>query len=147
MRLWRISDFADLSGQGGLVAPARWHSLGRPLVYLADHPASALLEVLAHLEVDSEDWPDSYQLLAIDLPDDVSFEDAPPLSADWRNEAAETQRIGDQWLGSNRTALLRVPSAIVPYSWNWLLNRMQPDSNLARIVEVVRAQFDPRLFR
>lgn len=147
MRLWRISNFADLSGQGGLVAPARWHSVARPLVYLADHPTSALLEVLVHFEVDREDWPDSYQLLMVDLPDEVAFENAPPLSVDWRVDAGETQSIGNQWLDASRTALLRVPSAIVPYTWNWLLNRAHPESNRSHIVEAVRAPFDTRLFR
>lgn len=116
-------------------------------MYLADHPASALLEVLIHLEVDREDWPDSYQLLAVEVPDDVAFEDAPALSVNWRAEARETQQIGNRWLVASQTALLRVPSAIVPHTWNWLLNRGHPDSNRVEIVEIVRAQFDPRLFR
>jgi RES domain-containing protein len=44
MELWRISIYADLSGAGGLMASGRWHSQGKRIVYLADHPSSALLE-------------------------------------------------------------------------------------------------------
>ena len=45
MRLWRISDFADLAGEGGLLVSGRWHSRGRRIVYLSDHPATALIEI------------------------------------------------------------------------------------------------------
>ena len=50
MELWRISNYADLSGIGGLKAAGRWHSQGRRIVYLADHPSSALLEMLVHMD-------------------------------------------------------------------------------------------------
>ena len=57
MRLWRISNHASLTGEGGLYASGRWHTRGQRVVYLADHPASALLEVMVHLEIDAEDLP------------------------------------------------------------------------------------------
>jgi RES domain-containing protein len=146
MRLWRISDFDDLAGLGGLVAPARWHSMRRPLVYLADHPASALIEVLVHLEVDRDDLPATYQLLAVDIPDSVPHADAEALPPDWRSDGRITQQAGDDWLQAGATALLRVPSAIVPQAWNWLLNPRHSDAAQARVVEVTRVVFDPRLF-
>jgi RES domain-containing protein len=46
----------------------RWHVRGQRVVYLSEHPALALLEVLVHLEVDPADVPTSYQLLTIELP-------------------------------------------------------------------------------
>ncbi len=146
MRLWRISDFADLTGQGGFLGSARWHSVARPLVYLADHPASALLEVIAHMEVDAADLPSSYQLLAVDVPDDVAFDIAAMLSADWREDEDTTRSMGNRWLEQGRTALFQVPSAIVPYTWNWLLNPRHADAGRARIVEAIRVAFDPLLF-
>jgi hypothetical protein len=54
MVLWRISNFAGLKGIGGLRALGRWHFAGRPVVYLAEHPAGALLETLVHQEIR---WP------------------------------------------------------------------------------------------
>ena len=58
MRLWRISNYADLAGTGGLVDNARWHSKGRRIVYLADSPASALLELLVRFDVPVDEWPE-----------------------------------------------------------------------------------------
>jgi RES domain-containing protein len=62
MDLWRILNYADLSGLGGLRAAGRWHSQGRRIVYLADHPSSALLEMLVHL--DRSLIPSTYQFTA-----------------------------------------------------------------------------------
>ncbi|AVT78400.1 hypothetical protein RPPS3_43380 [Rhodopseudomonas palustris] len=58
MELWRISNYADLTGTGGLRASGRWHSRGRRIVYLADHPSSAVLEMLVHM--DREFLPATY---------------------------------------------------------------------------------------
>lgn len=72
MELWRISNYADLSGTGGLRAAGRWHSQGRRIVYLADHESSALLEMLVHMDRDL--IPASYQLLRIVVPDDIAIQ-------------------------------------------------------------------------
>ena len=148
MRLWRISAHADLSGEGGLVAAGRWHSRGRRIIYLTDHPASALVEILVHLEIDPEELPGSYQLLAIELPEGVPFESIrmEELATGWIDNVDLTRDLGDRWLRDNRTALLRVPSAVVPFAWNWILNPTHADAASARIAEIFQAQFDPRLF-
>jgi RES domain-containing protein len=147
VRLWRISDFANLSGDGGLLESGRWHSLGRRVVYLSDHPASALLEIIVHLEVHPDDIPDSFQLLTVEVSDDVVFDrvEDGDLSADWRSTPSETQGHGGRWLSVSRTALLRVPSAIVPFAWNWLLNPDHHDMDKVGIADVRRVTFDPRL--
>jgi RES domain-containing protein len=70
--LWRISNYADLSGTGGVLHPGRWHHRGRPIVYLAESPAAALLEVLVHVQVSHPgELPAHYQLMEIALPDGV----------------------------------------------------------------------------
>jgi RES domain-containing protein len=149
VKLWRISDFADLSGEGGVLASGRWHSKGHRIIYLSDHPASALVEVLANLEIDLEDFPESYQLLTVDISDDAMFDtiEISQLSANWQDNRDFTRAIGDEWLIANKRALLRVPSAIVPVASNWLLNPVHSDISKMRIIDVIRAPFDPRLFK
>ena len=61
MVLWRISNYADLLGIGGMTASARWHTAGQSIVYLAETPSAALLEVFVHLETDEDHRPDAYQ--------------------------------------------------------------------------------------
>lgn len=145
MKLWRISRHADLLGQGGLRAGGRWHSPGRPVVYLADHSASAMLEMLVHLELDA--FPLRYQLLQVDVPEPASMlrADVRTLPEDWRDQPALTRQLGDAWLEQAPSALLQVPSALTVDGMNYLLNPAHPDAAGCRIVDVFTPPLDPRL--
>lgn len=144
MELWRISNYADLTGVGGLRASGRWHSQGRRIVYLADHPSSALLEMLVHMDRDL--IPPSYQLLRVAVPDDVACEvinaELPP---DWCVHTSTSREIGDRWLERATSALLRVPSAISARGDNFLMNPAHQDSARIAVVEIIKAPFDDRL--
>lgn len=144
MELWRISNYADLSGIGGLMAAGRWHSQGRRIVYLADHESSALLEMLVHMDRDL--FPANYQLLRVVAPDDIAVEaiDA-ELPPDWREQTLTSRDIGDRWLDRGASALLRVPSAISATGTNYLFNPEHPDSARVVVAEAIKAPFDPRL--
>ncbi len=148
MILWRISNYADLLGIGGLHTSARWHTQGRPIVYLTESPSCALLETLVHFEIDREDLPNAFQLLKIEAPDDIRFRKVMPegLPGKWKTLSLPTRRIGDEWLQSNETALLAVPSALTPETWNWLLNPRHPDASRIRILAAQRHAYDRRLF-
>jgi RES domain-containing protein len=151
MRLWRVSDHADLSGEGGRRVEGRWHERGRAVVYLAEHAALALLERLVHLEVDPEDLPSHYQLLTVDVPRDVAVEDLGEADLatripDWRHAPEKTRTLTRTWLSERRTALLRVPSVIVPEASNYLLNPLHSESGRIAIVGRQAAAFDVRLF-
>ncbi|HXW25185.1 MAG TPA: RES family NAD+ phosphorylase [Xanthobacteraceae bacterium] len=151
MRLWRISNHADLSGEGGRRVAGRWHERGRPAVYLAEHAALALLETLVHLEIDPEDLPSHYRLLTVDVPDGVAVEDLTEAElaarvVNWRQTPQETRRLTRAWFGERRTALLRVPSVIVPEAYNYLLNPLHPDAAGVALVASQTVEFDARLF-
>jgi RES domain-containing protein len=145
--LWRISSHVSLDGSGGLRAPGRWHTRGHRIAYCAPNPATALLEILVHAEIDAEDIPVSFRYLEIDVPDSISIEtlNVEALPGNRRLNPRATRRAGDEWLRSGRTALLRVPSSIVPMTWNVLLNPRHPDSLQIRIIRVHEHGIDPRL--
>jgi RES domain-containing protein len=146
--LWRISNYVDLGGWGGRKFSSRWTSLGRRVVYMAESPTAALVETLVHLEVDSEDTPDFYTLLKIFVPDGLAIQSLdPPAGSDWKLNQALTRRLGDAWLAGRETALARVPSAIAPETWNYLLNPEHPDAKQIEIAAVIKERFDNRLFR
>jgi RES domain-containing protein len=107
-------------------------------VYCAPNPASALLEILVHAEIEVEDIPVAFRWLEIDVPDSIAANAADPglLGPAWRTQPAATRRLGDQWLASSRSALLRVPSAIVPETWNILINPLHADATRIRVVRV-----------
>lgn len=142
MLLWCISSFATLDGQGGMSFSARWHNEGRRIVYTADHPASALLELLVHM--DRALLPDSYQLLKIETRREIKPDRiVPPLG--WNENLDVTRGIGDLWLRDSRTVLLEVPSAILPDVFHTLINPAHPDARFLKIVGVQRVPLDARL--
>jgi RES domain-containing protein len=146
--LWRISNHADLSGEGAKIASARWHTRGNRVVYLAESAAGAMLERLVHLLDANGRLPRTYDLLEVEVSNDLSIKDLLlPSEVDWRENEDSTRHIGDSWLGSRQTALARVPSAIMPRTWNVLLNPEHPDALHARVAKVMRERFDSRLFR
>jgi RES domain-containing protein len=101
IRGWRLcrAPFADLSGEGARRYGGRWNSPGRPLVYLAEHSALAVLEVRVHLDLPQELVPDDYVVMQVDLPDE------PP--EDMSSMPMDPRTMGDDWLRSQRTAVLR----------------------------------------
>ena len=149
MFLWRISNHFSLAGDGALRTPGRWHTRGRRVVYCAQNPAAALLEILVHFEIDIQDLPLRYRLLKIEAPDDVRIERVAvdQLPADWPERTELTSALGDGWLMKNSTALLSVPSAIVPETFNVLLNPAHPDAKRIVIVQTGDHAIDPRLLR
>jgi RES domain-containing protein len=142
--LWRISRHRELNGAGGLRAPGRWHHAGQPVVYLAASPAAALLEVCAHTS--ANDVPPDFTLLKVEGPA-VKIETihAQYLPADWLTNLSATRERGTAWLRKGGCALLRVPSAIVPETENFVLNPVHPDAAKFRITDVFLYPFDLRL--
>src|SRR5712691_9167774 len=102
MILWRISNHATLNGRGGLYASGRWHTEGRPIVYLAESPAGALVEVLVHLELDPARLPKSYRLLKAEAPDHLTIKTITrtALPRSWTTDQIATRTVGDEWLAS-----------------------------------------------
>ena len=145
MLLWRVSRHRELSGAGGLCAPARWHEQGSRVVYLADTPAGALLESCVHTS--AGDVPPKYTLLTVSVAEDISIEvvGLEKLPSDWAGRPEVTREIGTAWLRSQRSPLLRVPSALVPATSNYLLNPLHTDAVRLRIESVYEYPFDPRI--
>jgi RES domain-containing protein len=135
-------------GKGGLRADGRWHARGHRIVYLADSPPGALIEHLAHLDMDETELPASYNLLRVLASDEIEVEalDTPAGDA-WKQDFAITRSVGDEWLHSGRTALARVPSVIMPHTNNYLLNPDHADATRLQIQESMRALYDNRLIR
>lgn len=107
------------------------------MVYLAEHPALAVLEVRVHLDLPPDLLPEDYVLMQADLPDAAEvLKDMP----------ADPRAFGDDWLRSRRTPVLRVPSVIVPGAANLLLNPRHPAAAAATTAPLQPFRFDQRLW-
>lgn len=149
MTLWRISRFDSLSGEGGLRSQGRWHTPGRPVVYCSQSAAAALLELLVRMELTLREDPIRYRLLRIDAPDDlvVNVVRAGDLKPGWTADQRATQGIGNAWVAAKASALLLVPSAVVPHTSNVLLNPGHAGAKRVRLVAVSEHALDSRLLR
>jgi RES domain-containing protein len=146
MRLWRISRYPGLTGIGGTFSNGRWHHAPRHIVYAAEHPALALAEVLAHLRAELDLMPTSLRLLAIDVRARASQSPMPELPTGWQANEPTTQALGDAWLDGQRSLLMKVPSAILPHAYSYLINprHRQAATHLTEVDEGP-LWIDPRL--
>jgi RES domain-containing protein len=144
MILWRISRHLELNGRGGILFAGRWHHAGAPVVYLAESPAGALIETCVHTS--ANDVPPSYTLIKIAGPD-LSFDEMKidKLDRDWPDRVEITRELGSAWLKPGSAALLRVPSALVPETANYLLNPLHANAKLLQIEDSFVFPFDARL--
>ncbi|HWZ04947.1 MAG TPA: RES family NAD+ phosphorylase [Mucilaginibacter sp.] len=145
-RLTRCVYAEDLSGTGGRLFGGRWHSMGKPAIYLASSAALALLEVLVHLQPLM--IPDDYCLLEMEVPEDsISQVSIDYLPSNWKDISApmELKEFGDAFLKRRAHLLMKVPSSIVPMEYNYLLNPLHPDIKKVRVLKKEPFDFDSRL--
>ncbi|MGA2496443.1 MAG: RES family NAD+ phosphorylase [Tepidisphaeraceae bacterium] len=154
MRLsaWRIVKAkhaaSAFSGIGARLAGGRWNSPGHAVVYTSASASLAMLEMLVHLQ--SEELLRRYVLFEVTLDDSlVTTVTQTSMPKTWRKSPppAALQRIGDAWLAAGTSAILRIPSVIVPAECNYLLNPAHSDFARIIIGPKMPAQFDPRLVK
>lgn len=149
--VWRITTarFAAtaFSGEGARLYGGRWNPKGFELVYTAESRSLALLEMMV------QDAPlrARYLLVPAQLPDTVSITsiNAADFPTDWRqlNQRDALQRLGRDWLAQGRSAVLAVPSAVLPAEHSYLLNPRHPDFAHIVIGEPEALDTDLRLLR
>ncbi len=146
---WRIvkARHADraFTGEGAQQTGGRWNSPGVPMIYVSEHKSLAVLEILVHL-----DPRDASRHLTFRIAFDESLvERLPPdqLPAGWREEmpARVARQVGDLWVRENRSAVLAVPSAIIPEELNFLLNPRHPGFERITLGQPTLFTLDPRL--
>lgn len=155
--VWRIAtDTAtyqanDLSGAGAKATGGRWNEPGISLVYTSETQALACLETTVHPNAGG--LPFNRYLVEIMIPDDVwanaRIETPRALAVGWDAEPAGQVSIqfGTTWVRSGRSALLVVPSVIVPEECNVLINPAHADSARITAVKQRRWLYDPRLIK
>lgn len=150
LTLWRLTHerFADsaFSGEGARQYGGRFNSPGTAVVYASESFALALLETLTGLERYRQ--LRSYVFfrahLAGERVSEVS-ETGLPDGWDQHPPPSQAQQMGDRWASSGKSVALRVPSVVVPYSDNYLLNPAHPSFEDVEIGAGESLPVDPRL--
>jgi RES domain-containing protein len=153
--VWRIAtdtknyEADDLSGAGAKHTGGRWNDEGDPLVYTSETQALACLETVVHLNAGG--LPLIRYLVSVTIPAAVwaaARTETPgslPVGWDADPSGRASIRFGTAWIRSMASALLRVPSVIVPDEYNVLINPLHPDSRTIIAAKIRKWLYNPRL--
>jgi RES domain-containing protein len=144
-RKWQDSAF---DGEGARRYPGRWNNRGTPMLYTASTRSLAILEILVHFDA-GDLLRENFVVFELSIPEACLLQLDTDLPADWMEApvAASTRAIGDQWVSSQASAALAVPSVIVPSEMNYLINPGHSDFRKIKIGKAEALDIDPRLLR
>ncbi len=133
-------------GEGARLCGGRWNGKGTAMVYTASTRALAVLELLVHLE-DSYIIQQNFVIFRVTVNDSYIMDLGQGLPKNWQSDIIplSTQAIGDDWVKQQASAVLGVPSVIIPEENNYLINPLHPDFKMLKIEEAQPLSFDPRL--
>jgi RES domain-containing protein len=115
-------------GDGARRYGGRWNSKGQKAIYLADSLALAVMEIMVHAMVYSD--LATYVYFKVQLTKDlIRTVDPSSLPHRWRDDPAPVacKRFGDLWLADQSSAVLRLPTVVLPEGSNYIINPEHPD--------------------
>lgn len=154
IRAWRIdkakrSKADSFSGDGARLYPGRWNGRDHPAVYAASSLSLAALEKFIHMGQDGAKI--AFVSYAIEIPDSVRTVawELSDLPADWRDQPApaSTRAKGDRRLSGLSSAVLILPSVVLPSERNILLNPEHPEFKSIKISAPAPFSFNPRMWK
>ncbi len=151
MRVWRVAAavHAACDGEGARRYGSRWTPRGRASVFASATLSLAALERFVHTDPDLRAVP--LVAIALDIEEDLSIESVtlPDLPAQWRAypPPAALAAIGARWLEDERSAVLSVPSAVIPHERNFVFNPGHADFERITISPSEPFSFDPRMWK
>lgn len=153
-QVWRVATDAktygadDITGTGASITGGRWNNVGTPLIYASPTISLAMLETLAHV-AGSERLPLNRYIVRLNIPDMImdaaEVVAAPPVGWDADPSSQTSSNFGEAWVKSGKTAILRVPSVIVPEELNVLINPAHLQAKQITTIKMRKVPFDRRL--
>jgi RES domain-containing protein len=147
-----IKDYAAfaLTGNSAAEHPGRWNHRGYRAVYAAESRALASLELYVNLG--EEDVINlEFSLFTLHIPQEVRRTDLKlkDLPKDWRSipPSDSSRDIGTTWLVKGETAVLTVPSIVIPEEKNFILNPNHPDFQKVKKSGPRAFSYDPRIIK
>ncbi len=134
-------------GEGAFRYGGRWNSQGNRVLYVSSSLALATLEVLINL--DDEEILPAFLYASVAFAEEliVRVEDVARLPPKWRGFPIprEVQKIGDDWIEGKRSAVLEVPTSVIPKGTNYVINLEHPDSKRVQYGKVENLIIDAKL--
>ena len=149
MTVYRISitKYAnDLSGEGARLNGGRWNNKLIPCIYTAESRALAVLEYTVNVNID--EIPRALSIAIIEIPGKHILElTEADLPGNWKQSPtpSSTRQLGSQLLTNAKTAVIKIPSAVIPEEFNYILNPAHPDNKNFKILGIQNFVFDVRI--
>lgn len=134
--------------KGAELVGGRWNSKGIAVIYASENIALCTAEVAVHVPLGI--MPEDYVLVTISVAENSVWElNEQDLPADWFifPHPSSTQEIGNAFVSDGKYFMLKVPSAVVPGEFNYIINPAHPEAKSLRVQEVRPYRFDKRLFK
>jgi RES domain-containing protein len=142
-----LSKFSqDISGEGARKYGGRWNKKGNAVVYTSVSISLSLLELLMHSVGYDEIKVNELMTIETNV-DQLKELTASQLKQGWQEDIEYCRYIGDEFLESQSSLLMKVPSAIIPEEFNILVNPKHKDFGKVKIKGTRTFQFDARLFK
>ena len=125
----------------------RWNLEGQKVIYSASSRSLACLEniVQANRKIKTA----LFGTMVIYAPDNVSVQQVnlSQLPPDWNQTifSEECKLIGSEWFKKKEDLLLKVPSAVIPDEYNYVINTLHPQFKKVKLIDVLPFYFDKRL--
>lgn len=143
-----VEEFStDLSGLGAMKYGGRWNTKGNAVLYTSSSCALATVEYTVHLRLGN--YQNYFRLVSIEIPEGIfvkqlGFEN---LDNNWKSFPFQfsTQKIVNEWIKSKESLALKVPSVIVQWEFNCLINPQHEDFSKVKLIGNEPFVFDQRL--
>lgn len=114
----------------------RWNGAGRKVIYTAESIPIAFMENMIRRK--GLGFNDQFAIMIIEVPDTLSISEVDPatLATGWRDYKDYTicQAAGNNWYDKRLSPVLKVPSAVLPSNFNYVLNAEHPDFSQIKLV-------------
>lgn len=152
MKAYRIAKkkyLEDLNGEGARLYGGRWNKKGVSMLYFSESLSLSLLEVLVHL--DFKFLSSDFRYLEVEIPDAsilprIQLSD---LDKNWRNNPpiSSTKEFGGDWVASQKSLAIKVPSAILTMQSNIIVNPKHKLISELKILRSGKLDIDSRVFK
>ena len=135
---------ADVSGQGAFLYGGRWNTPGHYLIYTAENNLLAALEVAVRIPLTQIST--DYIMLPVHISDKEEMYE-PRLPKDWNRKYEFTQHIGNNFIENNKALVMKVPSALMNNTHNYLINPKHKNFGKVKVGKPQSLIFDERLLK
>ena len=134
------------SGEGARLYGGRWNPAGVKVIYCSENLALAALEILVHTQ--PVVMQQAYRAFRVSFPARLMQTiELPALPKGWNAQPPTrvSQEIGARWIAEASSAVLALPSVIIPLERTFLLNPAHRDFGSIGIDEAGPIALDHRL--